>query len=52
MTSKAHKSESGAWYVAQLKPNGFDRAVANLTRQGFQTFMPMQKKKLYAMRAS
>jgi len=44
MTSKADKSESEAWYVAQLKPNGFDRAVANLKRQGFQTFMPMQRK--------
>ena len=32
------------WYVAQIKANGFERAVVNLTRQGFQTFMPMQKK--------
>ena len=32
------------WYVAQIKPNGFDRAVANLARQGFLTFSPMQKK--------
>ncbi len=37
-------SEKAKWYVAQIKPNGFDRAVSNLTRQGFQTFMPMQKK--------
>jgi transcriptional antiterminator RfaH len=32
------------WYVAQLKPNGFARAVANLARQGFATFMPMQNR--------
>lgn len=31
------------WYVAQIKPNGFVQAVANLRRQGFLTFMPMQK---------
>ena len=37
-------SEEVRWYVAQIKTNGFDRAVSNLTRQGFQTFMPMQKK--------
>lgn len=32
------------WYVAQIKANGFERAVANLARQGFLTFSPMQKK--------
>jgi transcriptional antiterminator RfaH len=32
------------WYVAQLKPNGFERAVLNLRRQKFETFMAMQKK--------
>ena len=32
------------WYVAQIKANGFDRAVANLARQGFLTFSPMQNK--------
>ncbi len=32
------------WYVAQIKVNGFERAVANLARQGFLTFSPMQKK--------
>lgn len=31
------------WFVAQLKPNGLARAVTNLNRQGFRTFMPMQK---------
>ena len=30
------------WFVAQLKPNGFAKAKANLERQGFATFMPMQ----------
>ena len=44
MTSKTGNSEAEAWYVALLKPNGFERAVANLSRQGFETFMPMQKK--------
>ena len=32
------------WYLAQLKPNGFQKAVANLARQNFTTFMPMQIK--------
>ena len=32
------------WYLAQIKVNGFDRAVANLARQGFLTFSPMQIK--------
>ncbi len=31
------------WYLAQLKPSGFDRARTNLARQGFASFMPMQK---------
>ena len=35
--------DSGGWYVAQLKRNGFEQAVVNLGRQ-FETFMPMQKK--------
>ncbi len=26
------------WYVAQLKPNGFRRAITNLNRQNFDTF--------------
>jgi len=30
------------WFVAQLKPNGFATAKANLQRQGYETFMPMQ----------
>ena len=32
------------WYVAQLKPNGFARAEANLKKQGFETFMPLRRK--------
>lgn len=30
------------WYLAQLKPNGYERAKLNLDRQGFQTFMPLR----------
>lgn len=31
------------WYVAQLKPSGFNKAQLNLVRQGFECFMPMRK---------
>ena len=31
------------WYVAQLKPNGFNKAQLNLARQGFECFMPMRE---------
>lgn len=31
-----------AWFVAQLKPNGFALASAHLQRQGYEVFMPMQ----------
>jgi transcriptional antiterminator RfaH len=34
------------WYLVQLKPNGFKRAVINLERQGLVTFMPMTSKRL------
>jgi transcriptional antiterminator RfaH len=44
MSLDAEIPQIAAWYVALLKPNGFERAVTNLTRQGFETFMPMQKK--------
>ena len=44
MSRDAEMTQTEAWYVALLKPNGFERAVTNLTRQGFETFMPMQKK--------
>lgn len=32
-----------AWFIAQLKPNGFVRAKLNLERQGFRTFMPLRE---------
>ena len=41
MTPRVDKQN---WYVVQIKANGFERAVANLARQGFLTFSPMQKK--------
>ena len=31
------------WYVAQLKPNGFQKARQNLMRQGYACFMPMRE---------
>lgn len=31
------------WYVAQIKPNSFNKAHFNLVRQGFKCFMPMRK---------
>ena len=34
------------WFVAQIKPNGFIAAKSNLERQGFDTFMPMQARKV------
>ena len=36
--------KSDFWYVAQLKPNGFERAISNLNRQNFDTFMPVHRK--------
>lgn len=31
------------WYLAQLKPGGFERAVTNLERQGYESFMPLRE---------
>ena len=31
-----------SWYLVQLKPNGHRLAKANLERQGFKTFLPLQ----------
>ena len=31
------------WYLIQFKPNGHRLAERNLHRQGFETFLPMQK---------
>lgn len=36
-------SGSCKWFLAQLKPNGFNRAVVNLERQEIQTFMPLRQ---------
>ena len=38
-----HQGEA-RWYVAQVKPNGFARAEANLKKQDFETFMPLRRK--------
>ena len=43
MMEISHSVEA-RWYVAQVKPNGFARAEANLDRQGFETFMPLRRK--------
>ena len=39
MMSQAKNS----WNVAQLKPNGFNKAQFNLAQQGFECFMPMRE---------
>ena len=31
------------WYLIQFKPNSYHLAERNLHRQGFETFLPMQK---------
>lgn len=31
------------WFLAQVKPNSYSIAERNLTRQGFQSFMPMEE---------
>ena len=38
------QQDDARWYVAQVKPNGFKRAEANLKKQGFETFMPLRRK--------
>lgn len=43
MSESLHR-DVAKWYVAQLKPNGHAKAVANLNQQGFETFMPMRRK--------
>lgn len=32
-----------AWYLAQIKPNSRRIAEANLTRQGFEVFVPLER---------
>jgi transcriptional antiterminator RfaH len=29
------------WFIIQLKPNSHNQALKNLTRQGFETFLPL-----------
>lgn len=36
-------TSSNLWFLAQLKPNGFERAAINLERQGLETFMPVRE---------
>ena len=33
---------SKKWYLLQFKPNAHSKAIKNLNRQGFNTFLPMQ----------
>jgi transcriptional antiterminator RfaH len=35
--------QNAHWFLAQLKPNGFERAKINLARQDFGSFMPVQE---------
>ena len=35
--------QNAHWFLAQLKPNGFERAKVNLARQDFESFMPVQE---------
>lgn len=37
------KADQVAWFVAQLKPGGLNRAVLNLQKQGFGVFSPAQR---------
>lgn len=39
----AQEPQDTDWYLAQLKPSGFERAKINLARQGYETFMPVQE---------
>lgn len=39
-------AQKDRWYLAQLKPNGFERAVVNLERQGIKTFMPLVSRRV------
>jgi transcriptional antiterminator RfaH len=40
--SEPDQDVDDVWYLVQLKPGGFVRAQTNLTRQGFETFMPLR----------
>lgn len=39
---EAQEIKAAKWYLVQLKPNELTRAVANLERQGFATFVPRE----------
>ena len=36
-------AQATSWFLAQMKPNSHDIANRNLTRQGFETFLPLQE---------
>ena len=40
---RVRNEDNEAWYLVQLKPGGFERAVTNLERQGYESFMPMRE---------
>jgi len=40
---RVSQNVSEPWYLAQLKPGGLERAVTNLARQGYESFMPMRE---------
>jgi len=39
------REPKGRWYVAQTQPQAEFRAVANLERQGFETYLPRYLKR-------
>lgn len=39
----ASEMREPAWYLAQIKPNSRRIAEANLTRQGFEVFVPLER---------
>ena len=41
MSLRSEREPAAAWYLVQLKPNGFARAITNLHRQHISTFMPL-----------
>lgn len=42
MNGSVNLSSELKWYVAQLKPGGYEAARRNLVRQGLTVFMPLQ----------
>mgnify|MGYP001182911588 FL=1 len=34
------KNQNKKWFIIQIKPNAYEMANRNLTRQGFETFIP------------